>query len=79
MKNAPSKVIDIDFLEYHNSILSEEWVAATKLMHAMLDTPPNGLYSYDMLPTLRRMEELYLRIAATTETIRYAKREVNQL
>ena len=77
MKNTPSEIVDIGFLEYHNSILNEEWVAATKLMRVMLDTPPSGLHNYDMLPTLRRMEELYLRIAATTEAIRYARGVVN--
>lgn len=69
--------IDVGFLEFHKSSLTEEWAATAKLMRAMLNVPPDGMYCYDMLPTLRRMEELYLRIAAITEAIRYAKGEMN--
>lgn len=68
--------IDVGFLEWNLNILYDKWANEVRLMQAMFDVTPMGLYNYDMLPTLQRMQLLYCQIAAHTEAIRHAKGEI---
>jgi len=76
MKLTPKPEIDIGFLEWNLASLTREWAGQVRLMKAMFDVDPMGLYCYDMLPTLQKMQLLYCQIAAHTEVIRLAKGEV---
>lgn len=64
------------YLEYCLENLMTEWEKSTKLMKAMFDIEPMGLYNYDMLPTLQKMQLLYCQIAAHMEAIRREKGEI---
>jgi hypothetical protein len=76
MKLTPKPEINIGFLELNLASLNKEWAEQMRLMKAMFDVNPMGIYCYDMLPTLQRMQLLYCQIAAHTEVIRLAKGEI---